>query len=87
MISLIVDSIEDDQLIVPEEFEERDSVPDVTAVSPGSQPEDAGPVGGGGVGPDGQVERDPILRAPVLERGQLLITGDGFCGKAFLETP
>ena len=87
MISLIIDSIEDDQLIVPEELEERDPVPDVTAVSPGCQAEDASPVGGGGVGPDGQVERDLVLRAPVRERGQLLITGDGFCWKTFLETP
>ena len=86
MISLIIDSIEDDQLIVPEEFEERDPVPDVTAVSSSGQSEDAGPVGGGGVRLDGQVKRHPVLRSPVLERGQLLITGDGFCGKAFLET-
>ena len=67
MISLIIDSIEDDQLIVPEEFEERDPVPDVAAVSSSGQAEDAGPVGGGGVRPDGQVKRDLVLRAPVLE--------------------
>ena len=86
MISLIIDSIEDDELAVPEKFEQRDSVPDVAAVRPRGQAEDAGPVGGGGVRPDGQVKRDFVLRAPVLEGGQLLISGDGFCRKAFLKT-
>ena len=86
MISLIIDSIEDDELTVPEKFEERDSVPDVAAVRPSSQSEDAGPVGGGGVRPDVQVKRDFVLRAPVLEGCQLFISGDGFCRKAFLKT-
>ena len=91
MISLIIDSIEDDELTVPEKFEQRDSVPNVAAVRPSSQSEDAGPVGGGGVRPDCQVKRDFVLRAPVLEGGQLLISGITgryeFCGKAHLKTP
>ena len=87
MVSLIIDSIEDDELAVPEKFEQRDSVPDVAAVRPSGQAEDAGPVGGGGVRPDGQVKRDFVLWAPVLEGGQLFISGDGFCRKAFPETP
>ena len=86
MISLIVDSIEDDELAVPEKFEQRDSVPDVAAVRPSGQAEDAGPVRGGGVRSDGQVKRDCVFRAPVLEGGQLFISGDRFCGKAFLKT-
>ena len=86
MISLIIDSIEDDELAVPEKFEQRDSVPDVAAVGPSGQAEDASPVGGGGVRPDVQVKRDFVLWAPVLEGGQLFISGDRFCGKAFLKT-
>ena len=87
MISLVIDSIEDDELIVLEEFEEWDPVPDVTAVASRGQPEDACPVGGGGVRFDGQVKGDFVLRAPVFQWRQRLIAGDGLCGKAFLEVP
>ena len=67
MISLVIDSIEDDKLIVPEELEEWDPVPDVTAVASRGQPEDACPVGGGGEGFDGQVKGDFVFRAPVFQ--------------------
>ena len=67
MISLVIDSIEDDELIVPEELEEWDPVPDVTAVASSGQSEDACPVGGGGVRFDGQVKGDFVLRAPVFQ--------------------
>ena len=86
MVSLIIDSIEDDELAVTEKFEQRDSVPDVAAIRPCGQAEDAGPVGGGGVRPDVQFKRDLVFWAPVLEGGQLFISGDRFCRKAFLKT-